>query len=171
MSRLESGMLRIRSDWCDVTDLIAVIAQRVRPLFVNHELIVDVAPDLPLVRMDYVLIEQALLNLLHNAATYTPRGTRVRLTAFRDGDHLAVVVADRGPGLPTEALERVFEKFYRAQGAAAGGTGLGLSIARGIIEAHGGTLTAENRARGGARFIMRLPLSAPPTTPEEARNV
>ncbi len=171
MSRLESGMLRIRSDWCDVSDLIAVIAQRVRPLFVDHELIVDVAPDLPLVRLDYVLIEQALLNLLHNAAAYTPPGTRVRLTAFRDGDHLAVVVADRGPGLPAEALERVFEKFYRVQGAVAGGTGLGLSIARGIVEAHGGTLTAETRARGGARFIMRLPLSAPPTTPEEARNV
>ena len=168
MSRLESGMLRVRSDWCDVTDLISVIARRVRPLFVNHDLLVDVAPDLPLVRMDYVLVEQALLNLLHNAAAYTPPGTRVRLTASRDGDHLAIVVADRGPGLPAEALERVFEKFYRVQGAVAGGTGLGLSIARGIVEAHGGTLTAENRARGGARFIMRLPIGAPPPTPQEA---
>jgi two-component system, OmpR family, sensor histidine kinase KdpD len=167
MSRLESGMLRVRLEWCDVADLISVTAQRVRPLLETHELIVSVPPELPLVRLDFVLIEQALVNLLHNAAVYTPPGTRVRLTVFRDGDQLALVVADRGPGLPPDALERIFDKFYRVQGAVAGGTGLGLSIARGIAEAHGGTLTAENRARGGARFVLRLPLGTAPEPPTE----
>jgi two-component system sensor histidine kinase KdpD len=171
MSRLESGMLRLRREWTDVSDLVAVTVQRARPLLERHELLVDVAEGLPLVQLDYVLVEQALVNLLHNAAVYTPADTRVRLQVFQDGDHLVLVVADRGPGLPTDALERVFDKFYRVQGAAAGGTGLGLSIARGIVEAHGGTLTAENRARGGARFVIRLPLSPPPSVPEEAAHV
>ncbi len=168
MSRLESGMLRLRLEWCDVADLISVTVQRIRPMFERHDLVVDVHPDLPLVQMDFVLIEQVLVNLLHNAAIYTPAGTRVRLQATRDGDQLSLIVADRGPGLPPDSLERIFDKFYRAPGAAAGGTGLGLSIARGIVEAHGGTLTAENRANGGARFSLRLPLTPPPPPPVEA---
>jgi two-component system sensor histidine kinase KdpD len=77
------------------------------------------------------------------------------------------VVEDSGPGLPKEDPERVFEKFYRAPGAASGGTGLGLSIARGLVEAHGGTVHAENKPEGGARFSIRLPLDTPPSIPEE----
>ncbi|MBL8093605.1 MAG: sensor histidine kinase KdpD [Anaerolineales bacterium] len=168
MSRLESGMLRLRLEWCDVSDLVSVTVQRVRPLLERHDLVVDVAPSLPLVQMDFVLIEQVLVNLLHNAAVYTPPGTRVRLQAVQDGNRLNLIVADRGPGLSPESLDRIFDKFYRAPGAAAGGTGLGLSIARGIVEAHGGTLSAENRANGGARFLLQLPLTPPPPLPAEA---
>lgn len=170
MSRLESGMLRLRLEWCDVTDLVAVTVQRVRPLLERHEFLVEVAAGLSLVQLDFVLIEQVLVNLLHNAAVYTPEGTRVRLEAYQDGEHLALVVSDRGPGLPEDSFERVFDKFYRLPGVAAGGTGLGLSIARGIVEAHGGTLTAGNRAQGGARFVLRLPLSAPPDVPAEVAD-
>ena len=96
-----------------------------------------------------------------------PREARVRLTAKVDGTDLLLSVSDRGPGLPPDALKRVFEKFYRAPGAPAGGVGLGLSITRGLVEAQGGTISAENRANGGARFTIRLPLSAPPLLPPE----
>ncbi len=171
MSRLESGMLRLRLEWCDVADLIAVTVQRARPLLERQEFAVDVAAGLPLVQMDYVLVEQVLINLLHNAAVYTPPGTHVQLSARQDGSWLALIVADRGPGLPTDALERIFDKFYRVPGAAAGGTGLGLSIARGIVEAHGGTLVAENQPEGGARFTLRLPMTPPPPLPAEVNDV
>ena len=115
---------------------------RERPALERHEVILDVAPDLPLVRMDYVLMEEALVNLLHNAAIHTPPGTRVRVTAKVDNNELVLIVADRGPGLPPEALPHVFDKFYRAPGAPAGGVGLGLSITRGLVEAQGGTIMA-----------------------------
>jgi two-component system, OmpR family, sensor histidine kinase KdpD len=117
--------------------------------------------------VDFVLLEQALINLLHNAAVHTPPGTRVRIQARVDGNDLLLIVADRGPGLPPADLDRVFDKFYRAPGAAPGGTGLGLSITKGLVEAQGGTITAENRANGGARFIIRLPIGTPPVVKQE----
>jgi two-component system, OmpR family, sensor histidine kinase KdpD len=167
MTRLESGRLAPKLDWCDVSDLVSVAVNRMKPDFAQHELIVDVAPDLPLAQIDYVMMEQALLNLLHNAAVHTPPGTRVRIIARMDGQDLLLSVADRGPGLPPADLERVFDKFYRAPGARPGGTGLGLSITKGLVEAQGGRVTAENRANGGARFIIRLPIGAPPAMPQE----
>jgi two-component system, OmpR family, sensor histidine kinase KdpD len=168
MTRLEAGRLKPRLEWCDVYDLVSMVLKRARPMLAQHTVIEDVAPDLPLVRMDFVLMEQALANLLHNAAVHTPPGTRVRLTAQVEGSDLALMVADRGPGLPPDALERIFDKFYRAPGASVGGVGLGLSITRGLVEAHGGTIRAENRANGGARFTIRLPLGIPPAQPLEA---
>jgi two-component system, OmpR family, sensor histidine kinase KdpD len=167
MTRLESGLLKIKQDWCDVSDLINIAVERMKPQLAKHEVLVDVAPNLPLVKMDFVLMEQALINLLHNAATYTPKGTRVRVSAKTDGPELLIVVADRGPGLPPESLDHVFDKFYRGPRAGTGGVGLGLSITRGLVEAHGGTISAENRINGGARFTIRLPLSTPPSAPQE----
>jgi two-component system sensor histidine kinase KdpD len=167
MTRLESGLLKIKQDWCDVGDLINVTVERLKPQLAHHDVIVDIAPNLPLVKMDFVLMEQALMNLLHNAAMYTPPKTRVRLSARTDGAQLLIVVADRGPGLSAESIERVFDKFYRGPRTGAGGVGLGLSITRGLIEAHGGTITAENRVNGGARFTIRLPLGTPPESPQE----
>lgn len=168
MTRLESGKLKLNLEWCDVSDLINVSLTQVEKDLADHQVIVEVAPDLPLVKIDYVLMEQVLVNLLHNAAMYTPPGTRVRVMAQAEGANLLIIVADRGPGLPAEASNRVFDKFYRAPGAASGGTGLGLSISKGLVEAHGGTITAENRANGGARFTIRLPLVTPPSPPKEA---
>ena len=167
MTRLDSGRLKLNLEWCDVGDLISVVTNRIKGNLTKHELIVDVAPDLPLIRVDFVLMEQALVNLLHNAAVHTPAGTRVRLIARVDGKDLLIIVADRGPGLPQDDLERVFDKFYRAPGAAPGGTGLGLSITKGLVEAQGGTIRAENRANGGARFIIRLPIGNPPVVVPE----
>jgi two-component system sensor histidine kinase KdpD len=170
MTRLESGKLNLNLEWCDVADLVNVSVGQVEKQLSGYELIVDIAPDLPLARLDFVLMQQVLVNLLHNAAVHTPPGTRVRVTAKADGQDLLLCVADRGPGLPPNDLTRVFDKFYRAPGTASGGTGLGLSICRGLVEAHRGTITAENRTNGGARFVIRLPLARPPDPPQEAAH-
>ncbi len=171
MSRLESGQLKLNLEWCDVSDLINICLNRVEKPLAAHVVITDIAANLPLIRIDFVLMEQVLVNLLHNAAFYTPPGTHIRLQAKTDGTDLLLIVADRGPGLPPDSVNRVFDKFYRAPGAAAGGTGLGLSICRGLVTAHHGTLIAENRAHGGARFTIRLALAKEiPQAPQELRT-
>jgi two-component system sensor histidine kinase KdpD len=167
MTRLESGLLKVRRDWIDVSDVVNMAVRQTTDLLAQRQLTVDLAPDLPLLRADFVLLQQALANLLHNAAMHTPPGTRVLVRARREDASLLLMVEDSGPGLPKEDPERVFEKFYRAPGAASGGTGLGLSIVRGLVEAHGGTVHAENKSEGGARFSIRLPLDTPPPVPEE----
>ncbi len=136
----------------------------------RHRVTVEVDPKLPLVRMDFVLMQQALTNLLLNAALHTPPGTPVQVGAKPETDALRLTVADGGPGLPADAIPRLFTKFYRAPTAPAGGTGLGLSIVKGFVEAQGGQVTAENRAGGGALFTIRLPLSAPPSPTMEATS-
>jgi two-component system, OmpR family, sensor histidine kinase KdpD len=104
-------------------------------------------------------MRQVLVNLLHNAVTYTAPGIRIRITAKVEGEQFILAVADRGPGIPPQDINRVFDKFYRAPGSPPGTSGLGLSICKGLVEAHGGTISAENRpTRGGARFTVRLPL-------------
>ena len=110
--------------------------------------------------MDDLLVEQVLVNLLENAAKYAPTGSPIELNAVADGGRLTVEVADRGPGLPLDEISRVFEKFYRGRDSTRrSGAGLGLAICRGIIELHGGGITAENRAGGGAFFRFWLPLA------------
>ena len=168
MTRLESGRIKLNLEWCDVNDLLNVAVNRVKGDLESHELILDLAPDLPLIRADFVLLEQALVNLLHNAAIHTPSGTRVRVTSQVDGHEVLMIVADRGPGLPPADLGRVFDKFYRAPNAPPGGTGLGLSITRGLVEAQGGRIKAENRSNGGARFIIHFPILEQPPVPHEA---
>jgi len=169
MSRLESGRITLNLDWHDVHDLVNESVKQVGHELSDHELVIDIANNVPLVRIDFALMEQVLVNLLNNAALYTPSGVRVRLTATVEQDELVLSVADRGPGLPPGDLERVFEKFYRAPGTASGGTGLGLSICKGLVEAHGGTITAENRqTRGGARFTIRLPIGGTPAPVRES---
>ncbi len=162
MTRLDSGHLKPHMDWCEVNDLIGVALQRVGKNLADHPVEVVVPPHMPLVRADLVLMEQALVNLLLNATLYTPAGTPVQIHATTEGRTLILTVADRGPGLPSEALPRIFEKFYRAPGTPAGGTGLGLSIVKGLVEAQGGQVRAENRAGGGAIFAITLPLEKQP---------
>jgi len=166
MTRVESGHIRPKLDWCDIADLIHVTHKQATTELARHDVTTDIAPGLPLVRADFVLLQQALSNILLNAAVHTPPGTPVQLVARTADDSLVLTVNDSGPGLPPDAPERVFDKFYRAPSAPAGGTGLGLSIAKGFIEAQGGSITAGNRPGGGASFSIRLPLSSPPL-PEE----
>jgi two-component system sensor histidine kinase KdpD len=170
MTRLESGKVKPRLEWCDVTDLVNVAVRHNEKEMARHPVEVKIPRSLPLVRMDFVLIEQALNNLLLNAAAYTPGGTKVEISAAAATTEIALIVADHGPGLPADSLPHLFEKFYRVPGAPAGGTGLGLSIVKGFVEAHGGRVEARNRPEGGAMFTLFLPLEAnpnpgPETTP------
>ena len=124
----------------------------------SHPVSVDIPDDLPIVRLDYGLMEQALYNILQNFAFHTPENTRAMIKAiFRDGI-LDIVISDNGPGFKEEDRLRAFEKFYRSANARSGGLGLGLSIARGFIQAHGGDITIENNIPGGARLTLRLPV-------------
>jgi two-component system sensor histidine kinase KdpD len=168
MTRLESGNVKPRLEWCDMADLINVAVRHNEREMSRHQIIVTVARSLPLVKADFVLLEQALNNLLLNAAAYTPDGTPVEVRASVVNDEMAISVSDRGPGLPSESLPLVFEKFYRVPGAPAGGTGLGLSIVKGLVEAHGGRVEAENRPGGGAEFRFYLPVANSPEMAVEA---
>jgi two-component system sensor histidine kinase KdpD len=171
MTRLESGHVKPKLDWCDVNDLIHISLRETRKELARHEVATDIASNLPLVRMDFVLMQQALMNLLLNAALHTPSGTAVQVSASAENSTLVLTVADHGPGLPPEVLPRIFEKFYRAPTAPTGGTGLGLSIVKGFVEAQGGQIKAENRANAGAAFTIRLPITeAPPGPPKEERE-
>jgi two-component system sensor histidine kinase KdpD len=167
MTRLESGHVKAKLDWCDVADLVHVTLKEIEKDLAQHKVTVGIAPGLPLVRMDFVLMQQVLTNLLLNAAVHTPRGTAVQVNAGVEADTLALTVADNGPGLPPDALPLIFDKFYRAPAAPAGGTGLGLAIVKGFVEAQGGQVKAENRPSGGAVFTIRLPITkSPPVTVE-----
>jgi two-component system sensor histidine kinase KdpD len=168
MTRLESGAVKPRLEWCDVADLVNVALRQNERELAGHPVNLSLPRPLPLVKMDFVLIEQVLNNLLLNAAAYTPPGTPVEVKAWAAPDAMAISVADRGPGLPPETLPHVFEKFYRVPGAPAGGTGLGLSIVKGLVEAHGGRAEARNRPGGGAEFTIYLPLQASPEPALEA---
>jgi two-component system sensor histidine kinase KdpD len=135
----------------------------------------DLPPDLPLVQVDGVAIEQVLVNLLDNAAEYVPASSpieiAVRLAGADEGGDVAVEVADRGPGLPAGAEQRVFQKFFGAgAGSSRRGLGLGLAICRGIVEAHGGRIFAANRPGGGAAFRFTLPRSATPPAAAPAES-
>jgi two-component system sensor histidine kinase KdpD len=168
MTRLESGHVKVNLDWCDVADLVQVTVKELQKDLAQHRVTVGISRGLPLVRMDFVLMQQALANLLLNAAVHTPLGTAVQVSAAVEADALALTVADNGPGLPPDALPLIFDKFYRAPAAPAGGTGLGLAIVKGFVEAQGGKVTAENRPAGGASFTIRLPLAKAPPIAVEA---
>jgi two-component system sensor histidine kinase KdpD len=113
---------------------------------------------MPLAQLDTAVIEQAIANILINAAQYTPENTTITLRASCEQKEIILSIEDQGPGFPEESLRHIFEKFYRIPGTKAGGTGLGLSIVKGFVEFHGGTVQAENLSSGGARFDIRLPV-------------
>ncbi len=168
MSRLDSGRLEVKRDWCDACDLLGSAANRLRKRLNGRPLTIECALGMPLISLDFVLVEQVLVNLIDNACAYSPSGTAIRLRAGMDAKTMTLIVEDSGPGVPPEELPRIFEKFYRISGTAAGGTGLGLSIAEGIISAHGGTIHAANVPGGGARFIIRLPVTGTPPQVKES---
>ncbi len=166
MTRLESGAIVLERDWDSISEIAGSVLERLQDRLAGHRVMVDLPGDLPLVRVDATLIEQALGNLLENAAKHTPAGTLVRLRAKRDADVLVVSVEDFGPGIPEGDVERVFAKFHHgsAEGAA-GGVGLGLAICRSIVRLHGGKAWAEVLAGGGTAFRFTLPVEAAPEVP------
>ncbi|HEY0864365.1 MAG TPA: sensor histidine kinase KdpD [Lacunisphaera sp.] len=168
-TRLESGTLKPRLDWCDARDLVNAALEAVRDELAGHPLEVVLPDDMPPVRADFALTEQALANLLFNAARHTPAGTPVFLTAGieRSGTRAFFTVADRGPGFPLEMRDRLFKKFERGDAARAGGLGLGLSIVRGFVTAQGGDIVVGENPGGGAVFTIYLPHTAPQAAPVE----
>jgi two-component system sensor histidine kinase KdpD len=167
MTRLESGHVKPKLEWCDVADLVQATIKDIERELAKHKVTVEIARDLPLVEMDFVLMQQVLTNLLLNATVHTPPGTQVQVQATAENGKLLLVVADHGPGLSADTLPFVFDKFFRSPTARAGGTGLGLAIVKGFVESQGGTVQADNRPGGGAVFSVRLSLKIPPSVPSE----
>jgi two-component system sensor histidine kinase KdpD len=152
--------LRINKEPCDVQDLIGSSLTILDQKLAGRDVSVQLAEGLPPVSMDMVLMTQVLVNLLDNGLKYSPPDSPLEITADIDAGYLVMKVLDRGPGVPEDDVQRVFEKFYRLpvpEGVS--GTGLGLSICKGIVEAHQGTIRAENRVGGGLCVICLLPLS------------
>jgi len=161
MTKLESGAVAPNAALHDIGEIVGSALQRAGKILARHRIEVDLAPALPMVNVDAVLFEQALFNLLDNAAKYAPGGTIIRIQGWSEQETLKLQVLDQGAGIPEPDLERIFEKFYRAQKGdhVRAGTGLGLAISRGFIEALHGTITAANRSDGqGAVFTVVLPI-------------
>ena len=158
MTRIEAGVIEPKLDWCDVGDLVHEAIALAGDALAAHNVEVEGTEGLPMVKLDQPLIEQALSNILLNAAAWSGAGTKIVVRARVSEGKFVLSVFDEGPGLQNGDLRRVFEKFYRAPGARTGGTGLGLSIVEGFVRAHGGSVRAANRLSGGAEFTLELPV-------------
>jgi two-component system sensor histidine kinase KdpD len=161
MSRLESGRITSKKDWLDVHDLVNKVTGSLSSELEHFNLETVIQEDIPLVSLDFGLMEQVLHNLLINAIQYSPQNTTIRIKMYYEKPHFVMQVMDRGQGFPNDTLPFVFNKFYRVSGTKAGGTGLGLSIVKGFVEAHSGTVEIENRKNGGARITVRIPSEIP----------
>jgi two-component system sensor histidine kinase KdpD len=165
MTRLESGALQLHKDWHPVEEVVGAALGRLSKSLGTRRVTVNIPPDLPLVKIDDVLIEQVFVNLLDNAVKYTPPDSPIRIIVTATDQSVTAEVADHGPGLPKGQEARVFEKFHRAAPDGKRGAGLGLAICRGIILAHGGRIWAHNLPEGGVAFLFTLPLTdAPPVS-------
>jgi two-component system sensor histidine kinase KdpD len=167
-ARIQSGRLQPKLDWCDVSELIHIALRGVKVETSHHPVDTVIPDNLPLIRADAILTEQALANLIVNAAVHTPPGAPIEVSAQIEAGTLVLAVADRGPGLPPELPERIFDPFHRGPEAKTGGVGLGLAIVKGFIEAQGGRVKAANRPNGGAIFTIYLAAADDaPKPPEE----
>ncbi|MGB6255008.1 MAG: DUF4118 domain-containing protein, partial [Bradyrhizobium sp.] len=162
MTKLESGAIKPNTAPHDVGEIVGSALRRAGKILIHHKVSLDLEADLPMLELDAVLFEQALFNLLDNAAKYAPAETTVSIRGWRDKDFVLLQILDEGDGIPQSELESVFDKFYRAQKGdhVRPGTGLGLAISRGFVEAMGGTISAGNRNdRSGAVLTIRLPIA------------
>jgi two-component system sensor histidine kinase KdpD len=160
-ARIESGMLKLKDDWCDIEDIIGSALRHLSEQVAGRHIDIKIPDDLPWVRGDCVLLGQVMINLIDNALKYSPPDSDIEIKVYAINDNLTVSVADHGIGIPEEDLMKVFDKFYRIQHDKINipGTGLGLSICKSIVEAHGGQIQAENRSGGGAIFSFSIPLA------------
>ncbi|HEX9015142.1 MAG TPA: ATP-binding protein [Chloroflexota bacterium] len=173
LSRIESGNLLVEKGWYDLSVLVDEVLGRLRPLTQEHQVSVSIPEDLPPIRLGYVEIDQVLSNLVENATKYAPAGTRIGISARREGREVWVEVSNEGPHIPPEAFSKLFDPFYRVRGAASQtrGVGLGLAVVKGLVEAHGGRIWAENRPGGGVRFTFVLPIGDTAGTAAEESGV
>ena len=161
MTKLESGAIKPNTARLDVGEVIGSALRRAGKILAHHKVSLELESDLPMLELDAVLFEQALFNLLDNAAKYAPAETTIAIRGWREQKFVTLQILDEGEGIPRSELESVFDKFYRAQKGdhIRPGTGLGLAISRGFVEAMGGTISADNRSdRSGAALTVRLPV-------------
>lgn len=157
MSRLESGILNLKKDWCNINELIFSLLRNVEEIKTSHKIVFMPNEALPFFKIDETLLYQALYNIVHNAILYTPEDSSVFITLSFENENCSIQIADTGPGFPESEIAMVFDKFYRLPNSKAGGTGLGLSIAKGFIQAHNGEIYLKNRQQGGAEFTILIP--------------
>jgi two-component system sensor histidine kinase KdpD len=157
MSRLESGFIKPKKDWCDINELIYSSVKKIEENAITQKMNIHINPNIPLIRTDKVMLEQIIYNLLNNACLYTNPNSIIHITAINHADIFQLIIEDDGEGFPEEEIENVFDKFYRLEYAKPGGTGLGLSIVKGFAEALKGHVNLKNISTGGARFTVEIP--------------
>jgi len=168
MGRLQVGQVKLNRQWQPLEEIVGATLANASHLLAKHHLKVHLAPDLPLLEFDAVLMERVLFNILENAQKYTPPGSAIEIGATLKNEQIEIAVDDNGPGLPAGMEEEIFQKFTRGQKeSTTPGVGLGLAICRAIIEAHHGRIWAEKSPLGGARFVFSLPLGIPPVVDTE----
>lgn len=162
--------MQLRKEWHALEELVGTALARVKSRIATHPVMTAFPDNLPLVLVDGVLIEQVLINLLENAAKYSPPASPIDVTASVKDGLILIEIADRGPGIPQGEERRIFEKFYQLHPEREGGVGLGLTICRGIIESHGGRIWVESRSGGGSIFRVTLPAEKNQPTIEPETN-
>ncbi|OFX37197.1 MAG: histidine kinase [Bacteroidetes bacterium GWA2_32_17] len=161
MSRLDSGFLKPKMDWCDINDLIHSVVNRLQPDNENHSIEIKVSNDNSIIWLDFGLIEQSLYNVIHNAIVHSPDNTKIIITAeYMDG-YMIIKVADNGNGFITDGKEQSFDKFYRSPELKTGGLGLGLSIVKGFVSAHNGFVEINNNKPNGTIVTIKIPSNTP----------
>jgi two-component system sensor histidine kinase KdpD len=158
ISRLESGVLKLNYDWCDLNELVNIVISKLDDDLKGHIITFQQNEQMPLVKLDSLLIQHALYNLIHNAIQYTPNGTVIIIQFQMDNEDCIISVKDNGQGIPGNEKVKIFDMFYRMPMHKTGGSGLGLSIVKGFIEAHQGTIKLISEEGNGAEFIIKLPV-------------
>jgi len=161
MTKIEAGSIKPNTARHDLGEIVAAALERASKILSQHRIEVEIPAHLPMLELDPVLFEQALFNILDNAAKYAPPGTTVTIESWQAGEKVKLLIGDEGTGIPADEIDRIFDKFHRAKKGdqVLAGTGLGLAIARGFIEAMGGSVLASNRPdRPGAVFTITLPV-------------
>ncbi len=157
MSRLESGFIKVKNDWCDMNELVHEVKNQLSENLINRKITIQLKKNLPLFKIDKGLLEQVLHNLIYNAIIYTPKESLISIDINYSETHLIIIIQDNGPGFAENEIDNVFDKFYRLKNSKTGGTGLGLSIVKGFIEAMKGTVYLENILNNGAKFTLQIP--------------
>lgn len=155
MSRLETGIIKLNFDWCDMNEIVFSVTHKLK----HHQHQIQFTEDdkLPLFKLDRILMEQILDNIIRNAIQYTPEKTTIKIQVSHQQEYCMIQISDNGNGFPESEIGFAFDKFYRLPQSKVGGTGLGLSIAKGFVEAHQGNIQLQNGSEGGAEFTIRIP--------------
>ncbi len=165
MSRLETGRISPRLNWHDINDLLNKVSSDLKEELKFYNFNVKISKNMPLVKIDFGLIEQAVYNIIYNSLQYSPHGTEIIVNAKYKDSFLEISIEDSGPGFNESSLKNIFDKFYRSDITKTGGLGLGLSIVKGFVEAHNGYVSAENRKIGGAKIKIHIPSENPNINP------